>query len=118
MPRVDGKQKTLFMHRLIMNNTSKLSTDHINGNGLDNRKVNLRIVSVRENSQNQHVKKTSIYPGLYFNNQNQKWISQISINGKHKHLGCFKTEIEAFKSYVNALKENGLPLINEYKNII
>lgn len=51
--------RTILMHRLIMGFPEKKQIDHINGNSLDNRKVNLRIVSASENMHNTH-KETKI----------------------------------------------------------
>ena len=48
---------------------------------------------------------TSEYKGVYFHKASNKWQSQIRINGKRKHLGCFKTELEAHNAYQNALKD-------------
>ena len=48
---------------------------------------------------------TSKYKGVYFNKSSNKWTAQIRINGKSKHLGYFKTELEAHKAYQSKLKE-------------
>jgi hypothetical protein len=45
---------TIFMHRTIMSPPADMVIDHINGNGLDNRRENLRVVTVKENCQNRH----------------------------------------------------------------
>jgi len=50
-------------------------------------------------------KYTSKYKGVYFNKRANKWMAQIRINGKSKHLGYFKTELEAHQSYQSKLKE-------------
>jgi hypothetical protein len=55
LPRENGIQKSEKMHHVIMGNPPEgLMIDHINGNGLDNRKCNLRFVTNRENCQNKH----------------------------------------------------------------
>ena len=83
---INGKQRStsVRMHRLIMNAPENMVVDHINGNGLDNRKENLRIVSNRQNLQNLHIKKTSKYPGVSWQKTRNKWISLIRVNGKQK----------------------------------
>ena len=90
------KNRTLYLHRLIMNlENSKLQIDHINHDTLDNRKSNLRIVTIQENQFNQKQTKGYYkYRGLYR--------SQITINNKTIQLGIFKTEQEAIQAYVFA----------------
>jgi hypothetical protein len=94
------------MHRCITNAPKGMEVDHINGDGLDNRRSNLRIVTHRQNCQNQQYKKiTSKYPGVCWHKASDKWAAAISINGKPKHLGLFKTELEAFEVYKRALNK-------------
>lgn len=65
--------------------------DHINGDGLDNRFVNLRDVSNQENHKNspRQLNNTSGYTGVSWSAQNSKWNAYIKIDGKRKHLGYF-----------------------------
>ena len=82
--------------------------DHINHNGLDNRKGNLRLVTNRENLMNQKNKSfySSIYPGVFVSKgkyRNKKYVAQIRIGEKRKFLGSFYTEIEAAITYVKAV---------------
>lgn len=100
------------MHRCIMG-YPKGMVDHINGNGLDNRRCNLRIVTPRQNCQNQHVKRASKYPGVRFHSQNKNWIAEIQTKGIRRHLGVYKTEKEAFKAYRAAVHELGEKLVCE-----
>lgn len=97
------------IHRFLLNPPKGFVVDHINGNGLDNRRSNLRVVTHRQNMQNMHVKRSSKYPGVSWRKDRNKWEAKISINNKSKHLGHFKSENEAFEAYkeaVNALDEN------------
>jgi hypothetical protein len=98
-------RKIVLMHRLIMNPKKDLIVDHINGDNLDNRKTNLRIVTHRQNDQNKHYKRTSKYPGVNWSKQNKKWLAQIWIDGKNKYLGSFISEKKAFKAYKKAVHE-------------
>ena len=96
-----GKQAGLFMH------------DHINGNGLDNQKHNLRIVSVRDNQCNQRkrkLSKSSRYPGVCRERNSKKFRAYIYCDGKRIHLGCFGSEEAAFNSYAEARLRIGDPI--------
>ncbi len=78
--------------------------DHINGDGLDNRKSNLRICKHGENQYNSKMPKnnTSGYKGVYWDKRRNKWISQININGKHVYIGQFINAIDAANAYDKA----------------
>ena len=103
---VRGEQnRTVFMHREIMNTPKGMMTDHINNNPLDNRRENLRIVTNRQNQQNRHNKGTSKYPGVCWNVKDKQWRAKIKINGITKHLGQFNDEIDAAKAYEQACRE-------------
>lgn len=93
----------LFLHHAVVGRPLKgLVVDHINGNGLDNRLSNLRIVTRRENTHNQkrHREKGKIV-GACWDKSKKRWVSCIRINGKQKFLGRFKTEKEAGDAYQN-----------------
>ena len=79
--------------------------DHINGNKLDNRLENLRIVTPQQNNMNKTSSKnsTSQYIGIYL--YNKKWRASIKVNNKNIHLGTFINEIDAAKSRDLATKE-------------
>lgn len=97
---VDGN--TVKMHRYIMNPDLNLLVDHINGIRHDNRRENLRVVTINQNNQNKHVsknKKSSTYKGVYFNGQKKKFVVYVIINSKNHYLGEFEEEIEAAKRY-------------------
>jgi len=109
---INGNIKTYQIHQLVamafLNhkpNGNELVIDHINDNKLDNRVENLQIVTNRFNCFKTQGKYSSKYKGVYWNKQRNKWQSYISINGKLKHLGLFKCELEASKAYQKALKE-------------
>ena len=100
----NGKRKSLSMHRLIMNPPKGLQIDHINGNGLDNRKANMRIVTASQNSCNRRAVKNKkgkcIYKGV--NSHMGKWRAYIRISGKLHHLGYFDSQKEAARAYNEA----------------
>ena len=102
------KKEVISMHRLLLGYFPKgYQTDHINGDGLDNRRCNLRKVTIRENGQNRHHPKSSQYPGVSWRKDIKKWSSKIRINGRKRHLGCFENEQEAANIYKKfALEQN------------
>jgi len=103
--KIDGKKQS--MHRFLMNNPNGLEIDHINNNGCDNRRCNLRIATRSQNMANLHLtqKRTSRFKGVCFNKYNSKWHAAIRINGKKKHLGYFLQEQDAAKAYDSAAKQ-------------
>jgi len=106
---INGKRKTrhLYLHRVIMNlDKSSLRVDHINGNGLDNRKANLRLATQAQNCQNCIGRKgTSRYKGVSFDKSTGKWVAQIQVNKRKQHLGSFVDEIDAARRYDKAAVE-------------
>ena len=107
----DGIRKTRTVHQLVAEAFlghkpcgMKLVVNHINFNKHDNRPCNLEITTQRENTNKKHLPSSSEHTGVTWYKQNEKWRSQIVINGKLKHLGYFNTEIEAYKAYQKALK--------------
>lgn len=100
---VDGKRKTIYMARLILDAKEGELVDHINRITLDNRKDNLRIVTHRENNRNSRPKGgTSKYKGVHFEKFTGKWRASITVNRKEYKLGRFKSEVEAAKAYNEA----------------
>lgn len=97
------------MHRAILNVPDGLLVDHINHNGLDNRKANLRIATLQQNSWNARpaIKngKPKKYKGVNWDKDKQKWQANIYIESKLKHLGSFDNEKEAAKVYDTAAKK-------------
>lgn len=93
--------KNRLMHRLILGLTDKnIFVDHINGNGLDNRKCNLRKCSHLENMRNMRKRGgTSKYKGVFWDKNKNKWKANISINYRTIHLGSFDNELDAAHAY-------------------
>ncbi len=93
------KTHNVDMHRAILNPAKGFEVDHIDGNGLNNQRSNLRIVSKRGNAQNRHMVKTSRYPGVRWHKQRGKWAAEIRYNGRRRHLGLFEIEVDAATTY-------------------
>ena len=83
---------------------SNLQIDHINGNKIDNRIKNLRIVTNRGNSQNKKLHRSGGLVGCYYHKRAKKYVSHIRISDKIIHIGCFSTKEEAHESYDIACK--------------
>jgi len=91
-------RKYINMHRVIINAPDGMVVDHINGNGLDNRKANLRLATIAENSRNRpKIRKAtrSKYKGVKKVTGGKRWFAVIGYNYKRIYLGSFDTEKEA-----------------------
>jgi hypothetical protein len=107
--------KKWYLHRFVyhingMEIPSKMEIDHINGNGLDNRKSNLRLASSRQNKANCGLRSdnSSGYKGVNFMASRSKWRAQLWVNGKNTHLGLYETLEDAILAYNRAaIKEWG-----------
>lgn len=95
--RVNGKN--MRMHRLIMDAPANMDIDHINGNGLDNRRSNLRLCTETQNRANTGPQRnnTSGFKGVY--KVKTGWRAAIKIKGKMTGIGTFKTKEEAATAY-------------------
>jgi len=114
--QIQTKEKTrhIYMHRLIANAPPKMHVDHIDGNSLNNMKSNLRVVTVRQNLQNQHHgTRSSKHPGVHYIKTRRKWGARILINQKRVWLGSFSNEAEAYNAYLSALKCIGEAPVSE-----
>lgn len=97
-----------FMHRMIMMPARGMVVDHIDGNGLNNQRSNLRVCTHKQNSANRNKRKainTSPYVGVHFCNRSRKWVASITVNYKKKHVGYFRTMDEAAAAYDKASAE-------------
>lgn len=103
------------LHRLILGiSDPTMFVDHINHNGLDNRKSNLRVCTNRQNNCNCHIPKNnrSGCKGVYWSEERQKWCAQITINNKTKSLGRF----ENYEDAVNARNQAANKYYGEFAN--
>jgi hypothetical protein len=105
---------TISMHRLIMEARPGQEIDHINGNGLDNRRINLRLVTRQQNLQNQKTRQhISSYKGVSWERRIKRWKARITHNYQIFYLGCFKNEKDAARAYNRA----ALHLFGEYARL-
>lgn len=103
----DGeKVYVIYLHRLINKTPKKLRTDHINGNGLDNRKSNLRSCTASQNNCNTMWGRK--IKGIFYSKQRRRWYARINFNKKNYSLGGHKHREEAVLAYNNgAIKYHG-----------
>lgn len=95
--------KHIKMHRLILGfkirdgNTS----DHVDGNGLNNCRSNLRACTPQQNHFNRKSRKgsSSQFKGVHWHKNEQCWESRIQLNGEESYLGSFDNETEAARAY-------------------
>lgn len=97
----NNKDSQLLLHRLIMDAPSDRQVDHIDGNGLNNCKSNLRLCTLPQNLMNKCKKPTNTtgYKGVYRHKGTRKWRAQISTNNRAMHLGSFTTKEQAALAY-------------------
>jgi hypothetical protein len=104
--RVYAYSQNIQMHRLINNTPEGLHTDHIDGNGLNNRRINLRTATCSENSYNQGIRinNTSGIKGVHWDKEKSKWRVRIRVgNGKRIQLGRYSSIEEATEVYNKAV---------------
>lgn len=107
---IDGKRSTVRMHRLITNAPKGMDVDHIDGNGTNNQRSNLRICTRSQNQMNKGSSRGSLskYCGVSWDKERKNWRSRISCNYKSIHLGHYKDETDAALAYNEAaLKYHG-----------
>ena len=118
-----GKYSRILMHREVLRlpkgeilrdmsdgrRTTRLVIDHINGDGLDNHRANLRLATVAQNAWNSNKRNPrSGYKGVWFAADKGLWRAAIVCRGKRLHLGYFKDKIAAAKAYdAAAVKYHG-----------
>jgi hypothetical protein len=101
----DGRRTTQAMHVMI---TGWRMTDHVNGDGLDNQRHNLRPCTQSQNNRNQKptLGCASPYKGVARRSrEDPRWRAIISMDGKHRILGMFDDEISAALAYDAAARE-------------
>ncbi len=124
----DRVKKTLTIPQIIAitflghtPNGNTLVVDHLNGNKIDDRVENLRIVTTRENAtkcyRSDRENLSSKHHGVSWNSRNSRWIAQIRANGVYVYLGLFINELDASDAYQSALSkiEDGSFNPNDYK---
>lgn len=100
--------REIKLHRIILSAPDGMEVDHINGDGLDNRLENLRLVTTAQNAWNRAKRRTpasSIFKGVSWSRRKLRWHAVIYANNKAIWLGAHKSEIDAAQAYNAAAKE-------------
>lgn len=114
----DGTRTKIKIHRFILNAPDDKIVDHIDGDGLNNLRENIRICSHVENRHNVHVPwGRSAFKGVGPVADHGKWRARINVNGERIVLGLFTSELDAARAYdAAALKYFGeFARINTYE---
>lgn len=100
----DGTNDVVLMHRVIASAKAGELVDHRDGNGLVNRRLNLRVATRSQNAMNSsaHCDNSSGIKGVHWSKAHEKWKAEICSNGKRKHLGLFESQNDAACAYAEA----------------
>jgi hypothetical protein len=107
--RIGEKRIVLKMHRAVLKVPDGMFVDHINHNGLDNRRANLRPATQAQNARNRRKvhggNYHSKYRGLTWYKHQKQWAVRIMVNRQAKFIGYFDDERDAAKAYDTAAKK-------------
>lgn len=100
--RINGVK--IRMHRLLLKPKKTQQVDHINHNGLDNRRENIRLSTHIQNTRNRERtnKRKQRYKGVHYHKKMKKYQASISYNKRRYFLGSFKRAKDAAKAYNDA----------------
>lgn len=106
-PSDPGRER--MMHRFILNPPKEMQIDHIDGDGFNNQKSNLRICTQGNNNKNRVIQKHSTpFKGVAWHKRNKKFVAYIRVDGKRTYLGSFHNPILAAVVYdLEALEKFG-----------
>lgn len=103
--RSGGKQKMIYMHREILRSSVSMKCDHIDGDGLNNQKENLRVCTNQQNLMNRGPQQnnTTGYKGV--SKTGARYYASINTNGSNIYLGSYEKPEDAAKAYDKKAKE-------------
>lgn len=102
---INGRQ--IFMHRFLLGLIKGQIADHIDGDGLNNTRSNLRIADCFSNNWNRKKRPNSFskFKGVFWYKDKQRWKPELYFRGKKIYLGSFTDELDAAKAYNKAAKK-------------
>ena len=102
--KIGAKSQTIYLHRAIGGTDDAPEVDHRDGNGLNNRRSNLRPATGSQNMHNSRLRSDSKsrLKGASFHKARGKWQSQITVNRKNRGLGLFNCPTAAYFAYIKA----------------
>lgn len=102
--KIEGKKRTIWMHREVMNAPDHLLVDHRNHNRTDNRKSNLRLATKADNTRYSRKPRhnTSGYKGVCYDKARRKWKAYIHYRNRIVNLGRFESREAAARAYDDA----------------
>jgi hypothetical protein len=101
----NDRRKTVSMHREILGAKDHEEVDHINGDRLDNRRSNLRVLGRSANLHNRGAYGPSGLKGVSWDKRKKKWRAEIGKHGKRAWLGYHDTKADAEREYRKASKK-------------
>lgn len=103
-PYKNGKRTVIHMHRVVLGAPDELEVDHRDGDGLNNRRLNLRLATHAKNKCNARIQHNSSsgYKGVSWHKKTQRWQARITSNGTLIHLGVFDSPLDAANAYDEA----------------
>jgi hypothetical protein len=96
--------RTVLLHRMLLGEPKGFQVDHKDGDGLNNRRSNLRVATNQQNASNARLSRlnTSGFKGVSWHKQRRKWYARIRKDGRSVHLGMHHTPEDAHAAYAAA----------------
>lgn len=107
LDRANQNENQVRMHRVILCAADGIDVDHIDGDGLNNRRSNLRLATKMQNGRNRFIgaNNTSGIKGVYQQKKSGRWIARIKVCGASIYLGSFPDAGQAAAAYAKASAE-------------
>jgi len=107
LPLSGRKRTTQYLHQFLLNPPENSEIDHLDHDGLNNQRSNLRVCSTAENRRNVPVRinNKSGFKGIRWRKDLQLWHARICYNRKRIHLGYFPDPVSAAMAYNTAAKD-------------